>query len=136
MHRDAEGQRVVVGVPQQDGDDLHAGRFGKALSALQRPLHRALAVDGVFPHLAPGFRASACSDTTTSSSSGDMVRGYVFFKAELLTSGRRAAVSTVSGTTGDAAEGGTEPRTETAAASTAGGGRHKASGGITLISFC
>lgn len=68
VHRDAEGQRVVVGVPQQDGHDLHAGRFGKTLSALQRPLYRALAVDSVLSHLAPVFRARARSDTYSFSS--------------------------------------------------------------------
>lgn len=79
VHWDAEGQRVVVGVPQEDGDDLHAGRFGKALSALQRPLHRALAVDGVLPHLAPGFRAKARSDTSSSFSSSRVIVCVGFF---------------------------------------------------------
>lgn len=55
--------------------------------------------------------------------------------SEPLTSGRRAVAGTVSGTTGDVAEGGTEPRTETAAASTAGGGRDKTSGTLTSFSW-
>ena len=60
MHWDAEGQRVVVGVPQQDGDDLHARRLGHALAIVQRALQRPLAVHGVLAHLAPagGGRAT------------------------------------------------------------------------------
>ena len=38
VHGDAEGQGVVVGVPEQDGQDLHAGRPGLPLSLLLRPL--------------------------------------------------------------------------------------------------
>lgn len=44
----------MVGVPQQDGQDLHAGRPGLALPLLLGPLQGALAVDGVLTHLRPG----------------------------------------------------------------------------------
>jgi len=53
VHGDAEGQRVVVRVPQQDGHDLHARRLGLALPVVQRALQRPLAVHGVLAHLAP-----------------------------------------------------------------------------------
>lgn len=54
VHGHAERQGVVIWVPQQDGEDLHTGRPGLPLSLLLRALHRALAVDGVLPHLSPG----------------------------------------------------------------------------------
>jgi len=54
VHGHAEGQRVVVGVPQQDGQDLHAGRPGLALPLLLGALQGPLAVDGVLTHLRPG----------------------------------------------------------------------------------
>lgn len=54
MHWDAEGQRVVVGVPQQDGDDLHPRRSGLPLPVPERALHGPLAVHRILPHLAPG----------------------------------------------------------------------------------
>lgn len=54
MHWDAERQRVVVRVPQQDGDDLHTRRSGLPLPVRERPLHGPLAVHGILPHLAPG----------------------------------------------------------------------------------
>lgn len=50
---DAEWQRMVVGVPQQDGDDLHTGRFGLPLSILHCSLHRPLTVHCILPHLTP-----------------------------------------------------------------------------------
>lgn len=53
MNGDAEGQRVVVRVPQQNGDDLHTRRSGLPLAVPERPLHRPLAVHGVLAHLAP-----------------------------------------------------------------------------------
>lgn len=59
----------------------------------------------------------------------------IFFFLKRLTWGWRAVVGTVLGTTGDAAEGGTEPRTATAAANPAGRGKHKTSGGISLFDF-
>lgn len=56
----AEGQRVMVGVPQQDGQDLHPGRPGLPRALLLAPLQGPLAVDGVFPHLGPGNSQSCC----------------------------------------------------------------------------
>lgn len=55
----AEGQRVVAGVPQQDGQDLQSGRPGLPVALLLGPLHGALAVDGVLPHLGPGNSESS-----------------------------------------------------------------------------
>lgn len=49
----AEWQGVMVGIPQQDGQDLHSGRPGLPFALLLGPFHRPLAVDGVFPHLSP-----------------------------------------------------------------------------------
>lgn len=59
VHGHAERQGVVIGVPEQDGEDLHTGRPGLPLSLLLRSLHRALAVDGVLPHLSPGHGTRA-----------------------------------------------------------------------------
>lgn len=53
VHRHAEGQGVMVGVPEQDGQDLHPGRPGPSLALLLGAFHGALAVDGVLPHLSP-----------------------------------------------------------------------------------
>ena len=53
VNRDAERQRVVVGVPQQDGKDLHTGRPALPLPLLLGPLHGPLAVDGILTHLSP-----------------------------------------------------------------------------------
>lgn len=50
---DAEWQWMVVRVPQQDGHDLHAWRFGFPLSILQRSLQRSLTVHSILPHLIP-----------------------------------------------------------------------------------
>lgn len=36
VHRDAEGEGVVVGISQQDGHDLHPGGLGFPLSSLHR----------------------------------------------------------------------------------------------------
>lgn len=52
----AERQGVVIGIPEQDGQDLHAGRPGLPLALLLCPLHGALAVDGVLTHLCPAAR--------------------------------------------------------------------------------
>lgn len=54
VHRNAEWQGVMIGVPQKDGQDLHPGRPGLPLALLLRAFHRALAVYGVLPHLGPG----------------------------------------------------------------------------------
>lgn len=48
-----ERQGVVIGIPQQDGQDLHAGRPGLPLALLLGPLQGALAVDGILAHLSP-----------------------------------------------------------------------------------
>lgn len=49
----AERQGVMIGIPQQDGQDLHTGWPGLPLALLLGPLHRALAVDGILTHLSP-----------------------------------------------------------------------------------
>lgn len=56
---DAEWQRVVVGVSQQDGDDLHAWGLGLPLSILQRSLHRPLTVHCILPYLAPVWKTGS-----------------------------------------------------------------------------
>lgn len=53
VYWDAEWQWMVVGVPQQDGDNLHTRRLGLPLSILQRSLHRPLTVHCILPHLTP-----------------------------------------------------------------------------------
>lgn len=53
VNRDAEWQRVVIWIPQQYRKDLHTGWPGLPLTLLLCPLHRALAVDGIFTHFSP-----------------------------------------------------------------------------------
>lgn len=53
VNGDAEWQGVMIGIPQEDGQDLHTGRPGLPLTLLLGPLHRALAVDGILTHLSP-----------------------------------------------------------------------------------
>lgn len=53
MNRHTEWQGVMIGIPQQDGQDLHSGRPGLPLAFLLGPLHGALAVDGILTHLSP-----------------------------------------------------------------------------------
>lgn len=53
VHGHAERQGVVIGISEQDGQDLHTGRPGLPLALLLGALHRALAVDGILPHLSP-----------------------------------------------------------------------------------
>lgn len=53
VNGDAERQRVVVGVPQEDGQDLHPGRPGLSPSPQLGALHGALAVDCILSHLCP-----------------------------------------------------------------------------------
>lgn len=54
VNRHAEWQGVMIGIPQQDGQDLHTGRPGLPLALLLGPFQRALAVDGILTHLSPG----------------------------------------------------------------------------------
>lgn len=53
MHWDTEGQRVVVRVPQQDRQDLHARGAGLSLPFLLAALYRPLTVDGILPNFCP-----------------------------------------------------------------------------------
>ena len=53
VNRDAERQRVVIGIPQQNRQNLHTARPGLPLALLLGPLQRALAVDSILPHLGP-----------------------------------------------------------------------------------
>lgn len=53
VHRHAERQGVMIGVSEQDGQDLHTGRPGLPLALLLSAFHRALAVNGILPHLSP-----------------------------------------------------------------------------------
>lgn len=39
VHWDAEGERVVVGISQQDGHDLHPGGLGFPLSSLHGAIY-------------------------------------------------------------------------------------------------
>lgn len=133
---DAEWQRMVVGVSQQDGDDLHTRRFGLPLSILQCSLHRPLTVHCILPHLTP-VRAKKRYRNVNNALNNCLRTGFsyfVVFPATLernhgsatgfrhLTLGLHCVEGTVSGTKGSVVEEGTEPHTETTAASTTGRG--------------
>lgn len=47
------GQRVVVRVLQQDGKDLHSGRFGLTTPMLKSSFKGALAICSILAHLSP-----------------------------------------------------------------------------------
>lgn len=53
VNRYTEWQGVMIGIPQQDRQDLHSGWPGLPLALLLGPLHGALAVDGILTHLSP-----------------------------------------------------------------------------------
>lgn len=58
VHRHAERQGVMIGVSEQDGQDLHPGRPGLPLTLLLSAFHGALAVDGILPHLSPEYHTT------------------------------------------------------------------------------
>ena len=62
-----ERQGVVIGIPQQDGQDLHAGRPGLPLALLLGPLQGALAVDRILAHLSPEKKPVHISQSLTMS---------------------------------------------------------------------
>lgn len=127
---------MVVGVSQQDGDDLHTRRFGLPLSILQCSLHRPLTVHCILPHLTP-VRGKKRYRNVNNALNNCLRTGFsyfVVFPATLernhgsatgfrhLTLGLHCVAGTVSGTKESVVEEGTEPHTETTAASTTGRG--------------
>lgn len=63
VHRDAEGQWVVVGISQQDGHDLHPWGLGFPLASLHSAVHWSLAVDGILAYFTPKQRDGDKSQT-------------------------------------------------------------------------
>lgn len=58
VHRHAERQGVMIGVSEQDGQDLHPGRSGLSLALLLSAFHGAVAVYGILPHLSPEYHTT------------------------------------------------------------------------------
>lgn len=53
VHWDAEGEWVVVGIPQQDGHNLHSWGLGFPFTSLNSAVHWSLAVDGILAYFTP-----------------------------------------------------------------------------------
>lgn len=71
VHGHAEGQRVVIRIPQKDRQDLHTWRSSVPRTFLLRPLQGTLAVDGILSHLRPGNKR----DWATLSCAWDAIPG-------------------------------------------------------------